>query len=62
MHRESPGFGYYVPGFPNVFLMKYSETGVLLETSGVTDKSRTLSPRASQPAGIYEPSVSSSGK
>lgn len=48
--------------FPRVFLIKYSETGVLLETSGVVDESWTSSSRTSQLAEISEPSVSSSGK
>lgn len=45
-----------------MLITKYAETGVLLETPEVTDESWPLSPRTSQLAGIYEPSVSSSGK
>lgn len=48
--------------FPQVFLIKYAETSVLLETSGFVGKSWTLSSRTSQLAGIYEPSVSSADK
>jgi hypothetical protein len=44
------------------FLTKYADTGILLETSEITDESWTLSPRTSQLVGIYEPSVSLSGK